>query len=303
MDRVLGILFSLGVLAGGAAHAKADFIYTTLAGTLASGINDSGDIVGQYQEGSYLYSGGSYTALNLPPSNGPAVAWGINNALQIAGSYEAADGTRGFFGRIGGGYASIDVPGSVGTIAYGVNNAGQVVGSFYTGSLPGGISHGFLLSAGTFTTIDVPGSTDTGAYGLNNRNQIVGAYSDARGIDHGYLWTQGNYISIDVPGAVNTVAQGINNAGDIVGEYVDASNHLNGFLLSDGSFTTIDVPGAISTQVFGINDLDQIVGLYDDAFGEPHAFLATPVPEPPTLLLLATGAIALICFWCPWKRP
>jgi len=98
---------------------------------------------------------------------------------------------------------------------------------------------------------------------------------------------------IDVPGAGSTYASGINGAGQIVGEY---DGH--GFLYSGGSFTTLDVPGADSTAARGINGAGQIVGgwsIYVDDGEAPHGFLATSaVPEPSALVLLGTGAVALL---------
>jgi hypothetical protein len=67
----------------------------------------------------------------------------------------------------------------------------------------------------------------------------------------------------------------------------------NGFLDRDGSFTTLDVPGSTLTYAFGINDAGQIVGFYFDASGG-HGILATSVPEPSTLLLLALGTLGCI---------
>ena len=59
------------------------------------------------------------------------------------------------------------------------------------------------------------------------------------------------------------------------------------------SFTTIDVHGASPTGAFGINNSGQIVGYFNDVTGI-HGFLATPVPEPSALPLLAGCLIGLV---------
>jgi hypothetical protein len=55
------------------------------------GINDSGQIVGQYRDSggvhSFLFSGGTFTAINDPSATGPTFAYGINNSGQIVGDY------------------------------------------------------------------------------------------------------------------------------------------------------------------------------------------------------------------------
>ena len=86
---------------------------------------------------------------------------------------------------------------------------------------------------------------------------------------------------------------GINNQGDIVGDF-DSPTGTHGFLLSGGIFTIIDAPGATASFAIGINDFDEIVGAFDPS-GGPHrlGFLATPVPEPSTLLLLAAALFGL----------
>src|SRR5262249_13340269 len=70
----------------------------------------------------------------------------------------------------------------------------------------------------------------------------------------------------------------------------------HGFLLSEGRYTTIDVPGSTLTELLGINDAGQIVGQYYESSGNAHAFLATPVPEPANILMLAIGIVGLISF-------
>lgn len=141
----------------------------------------------------------------------------------------------------------------------------------------------------SFTTIDVPGALLTFATGINDGGQIVGIFQDALGNDHGFLDSGGSFTTIDVPGAIpgTTFVSGINDSGQIVGSFTSAPGALShGFLYSGGSFSTIDVPGAIpgTTSVSGINDSGQIVG---HTIVSGQGFVATPIPEPSTLPILA----------------
>jgi hypothetical protein len=101
------------------------------------------------------------------------------------------------------------------------------------------------------------------------------------------------------PRAVNTTAYGINDSGQIVGNYYappcDAHSGVctyYGFLYSAGSFTPINVPGAFVTSAWGSTIAARSRG--DSDFNSHwHGFLATPVPEPRTLPLLAGCLIGL----------
>jgi probable HAF family extracellular repeat protein len=143
-----------------------------------------------------------------------------------------------------------------------------------------------------FTTIDAPGATLTLARGINDAGQIVGRFDDATFGKHSFLKNGATFTPIDVPGATSSQANGINNAGQIVGDFVTASN-VHGFLKDGATFTTIDVPGATSSQANGINNAGQIVGDFGDVTGT-HGFVATPVPEPATWLLFASGLVGLV---------
>ena len=62
--------------------------------------------------------------------------------------------------------------------------------------------------------------------------------------------------------------------------------------MSQGEVKWFNDRGRVSA--IGINDFDEIVGAYDPSAG-PHrlGFLATPVPEPATLFLLAAALLGL----------
>ena len=119
-------------------------------GTLATGINNSAQIVGAYfgsghiAQG-FLYSGGSYTTLVDPTAFGGPVAFGINAKGDIVGNYiDSSHVSYGFLDS-GGTYTTLDDPSAShsfdqGTTASGINKAGQIVGYYFdqTGA------HGFL---------------------------------------------------------------------------------------------------------------------------------------------------------------
>ena len=111
----------------------------------------------------------------MPGATGTA-AWGINDAGQIVGNYQAL-GPHGFL-YSGGSVTTIDVPGATFTEVFGINDAGQTAGRY----LDATGYHGFLDSGGSFTPINVPG-TDNGTqvFGINDTGKIVGRYEDTTG--------------------------------------------------------------------------------------------------------------------------
>jgi probable HAF family extracellular repeat protein len=227
--------------------------------TFASGINDSGTIVGQAQDLAFVNYGfalshGQYTTIHDPSAgHGGTFASGINDRGQIVGSYAAVH-------RLGG------------NVVY----------------------HGFVLSGGQYTTLpDATGSLVNFPNAINNLGQIVGFYLDSNFNLHSYVLSRGQYTIIDDPNGVgSTIASGINDLGQIVGSYTDANSTTHGFLLSGGQYTTLDDPNAgnLGTGVNGINNLGQFVGAYADANFVTHAFLATPAP--PQSGLIASSSVA-----------
>ena len=272
--------------------------------TSAYGINDAGQIVGEFRTGGptgpthgFLLSGGAYTQLDVPGTLSGTSAYGINASGQIVGSYNGTlmSGGLGFV-LSGGTYTALTPPpfGVEAFTAYGINDSGQIVGGYSVQQFrPPGINiAGFLLSGSTYTNlISTVGLAP--ATGINNVGQIVAPNG---------LLSGGTFTPLSVPGSGVTNAWGINNLGQIVGSYAAAGQVSldHSFVYSDGSFTTFDVPGSVATDAFGINDLGQIVGYYIDAAGNEHGFLATPTPEPSTLVLLGIGVLGITGY--AWRK-
>jgi uncharacterized membrane protein len=139
MKRLLCGWMVLGLFLGMAGPGKGQPTYAftaldvpgaySLYSACAAGINDSGQIVGSYDDidssqGFLLDNSGS-TSLHLP---GDTYATGINASGQIVGWY--FDGTTGHgFLLDQGSYNTLDVPGAgygyyFGTQAYGINDSG-----------------------------------------------------------------------------------------------------------------------------------------------------------------------------------
>jgi hypothetical protein len=153
--------------------------YTTNLPWNLLGINDSGQIVGT----NFILNGGNLTTLSVPGAI-VTLAYGINNAGQVVGSYYDGTTDHGFL-LSGGTYTTINVPSADRTEVRGINNLGQIVGEYYNVLLAGGgykYENVFLYGGGIFTTIDDPAGTDTVLSGINDQGQIVGLYETAGGV-------------------------------------------------------------------------------------------------------------------------
>jgi uncharacterized membrane protein len=159
------------------------------------GINNSGKIVGEYQDNSFNGHGfidrhGHITTLDVPDS-AFTDAQAINDSNQIVGVF--ADNStlheQGFLFSAGE-FTPINGPNSSTTQAQGINDEGKVVGGYGVGmptGVPGAGEHAFLYSKGRLTTIDVPGAVGTFANGINDFGKIVGSYDDSAGQPHGFV--------------------------------------------------------------------------------------------------------------------
>jgi len=202
--------------------------YTSIdyPGTRPYGINDAGQIVGQYSIGTYsgfLKNGNTYSTFNYPNA-AQTTANSINNQGQIVGYYDLRDThgggyyLAGSYVKTGNVYTSVNYPGGQYTNATDLNDAGRIVGTY--GSNP----HGFLKIGDTYISFDYPGSYSTYPTSINNNGIIIGFFYSPNG-EASFLKDGDEYILIKYPqpdhaiiGALTYVG-GINDAGQIVGYY------------------------------------------------------------------------------------
>jgi probable HAF family extracellular repeat protein len=95
----------------------------------------------------FLFSNGTYTTLDRPGATGATTPLGINDAGQIVGWFQDGTGNHGFL-YSNGNYTTINDPASAPglTMAWGINNAGEIVGYYGdNGTDPSG-AHGFLAT-------------------------------------------------------------------------------------------------------------------------------------------------------------
>ena len=121
----------------------------------------------------------SFTSIDVPGAS-TSPAYGINDAGQIVGYYEAA-GFHGFL-KTGANFAALDATslGATGTFAQRINNGGDIVGTYHRANH----LHAFLMqNGGAYSEILVPGASSANALGINDSGQIVGNYNPSSGAD------------------------------------------------------------------------------------------------------------------------
>jgi uncharacterized membrane protein len=281
---ILGFVLAFMATATAADAPPLTFKFTTVnvpgaIQTIPGGVNNSGVIVGEYQDKSqgwhgYILNGKRLTKLDDPNGTDTAcVGINLNGSIAIVGNYGNFDGViTGFLYKNG---KFTDIPGPAGataSYAYGINDSGEIVGAYLDS---GGVTHGFFLKGKTYTTLDVPGGSWTEATGINNKGSVILVWLGPQNYETS-LYNGKTYKTINVPGASESEAIGINSEGDIAFTWFHPnSNIAHGALLHSGKYYRFKDPKGAQTYVGGINDRHIIVGTNQTSLSIDLGFRAT----------------------------
>ncbi len=242
--------------------------------TRASGINDSGTVVGDYEINgdntvhSYTYSAGTYTPYS--DYNGMSTSlFGINKAGNKVGSVGGNGIVEGYI-DIGGQLTAFYASGTDATYAFGINSSLEVVGEFFDSS---NNFHGFSrTSAGTITQINYPGALDTVCYGINDAGVITGTYVNSSNLPYGFTYSNGKFATTDFAGT-----RGINSKGAYDGIYWGVDGVAQAYLAVPQAFklTGVKIPKSQQGALAGVNKAQVGVGTYVDSTGKTHGLMAT----------------------------
>jgi uncharacterized membrane protein len=270
-------------------------------GTIPTGINNEGRIVGYYTDANGAYHGfvrsarGKFRVIDDPSSSSSpsaTFAQAINDSGTVVGFwYDSNFNYHGFVREVDGSFTTVDPPGDLVAECYHINDLGEVAGDWVDAAT--GTFHGMLLhSDGKLVTFDAPnGVNDTfGGLGqaLNLWGNFAGTYADANYGAHGYVrYANGKFAEFTAPGGGTSGFNGtwsasLNLLGTVVGySFEPNGSTVDGYVrFADGTLFLANAPeaGQQSTVAWAINDFNEFTGYWVDANGAYHGFVALAVP-------------------------
>jgi uncharacterized membrane protein len=218
-------IFSNIVYPGGTGAARA----MNARGDIVGGFGDADGGHG------FLLRDGKLTKIDYPGASS-TIAFGINNTGDIAGQYLTAAGTvRGFL-LSDGTFHTIYVNGGPNLGVHGAQDNGRVmIGDVKLTSDQS--NRAYRKLSNDVLLLDPPGTIFPCSHArvINERGDIAGAFgivnsaAECHAPNHGFVFRDGVYDIIDPPGSHDTFVFGMNDDGIVVGVLTDQYGHVHGF--------------------------------------------------------------------------
>ena len=127
-----------------------------------------------------------FDAPNVCMTSNGTVATGINSAGVIVGSFTDAGCTHfhGFLRSPDGAFSAFDIPGADDTDIQAINRHGTTAGTYTVGK---NILGFVRSRKGAVTTFLPPGATSLAPTAINAEGEVTGFYPDANRLNHGFL--------------------------------------------------------------------------------------------------------------------
>ena len=183
----------------------------------------------------FLLRDGKFTKIDYPGASS-TIAFGINNTGDITGQYVTASGVvRGFI-LSNGAFHTVYVNGGPNIGVHGAQDNGRVmIGDVVLTSDQS--TRGYRKLSNDVLLLDPPGTIFpcSHARAVNERGDIAGAFgivnsaAECHAPNHGFVFRDGVYDVIDPPGSHDTFVFGMNDDGIVVGVLTDQFGHVHGF--------------------------------------------------------------------------
>lgn len=264
--------------------------------TSATGLNDHGDVVGNYSgpdnDGwgnmyahSFLWRNNSYTDISLTTNT---IVYDINNqgiSVGVMKGPGTGDGTSFLYDIHTAIHSVFHIPGTYYTRIEGINDSGWLTGAWYDGMGNGAFTA--HPASGYVVQWNHPGVQNRGSsstsHCINNAGDIGGFVDPSWGYgnDRGFVLSHGQFFDYEVGAA--TSIEAINDHGDLAGYYF-VGGYPRSFTIIDGELESFGIPESIFTQVLDMNNHGWLVGsaaVFNPNIGGyiQHGFLAKPLPK------------------------